>query len=166
MESETKEKVAASLWATIVELRREEDSLFDRAYAISSTLTELVETWDRLELGPLPDPEVPSCRNVPVRFDEGAGMTERIRAILRAHIVGMTPTAVRDALIATGFDAEGRANLMAEVHTVLKRLVGQKRRIVAEEESGVIYYRYEEPEALERIRSQKKQSSPEKKKAN
>jgi hypothetical protein len=63
----------------------------------------------------------------------------------------MTPTEVRDELVRTGFDIQGRANIMAEVHTILKRLAAQKRRIEAIEKDGSAYYFYREPEGLRTV---------------
>lgn len=56
--------------------------------------------------------------------DADLGMTDRIREILMADPPrGFQPTDVRNDLVRAGFSLEGRSNPMAEVHTVLRRLV-------------------------------------------
>jgi hypothetical protein len=54
------------------------------------------------------------------------GLTDRIRAVLsRTSPFGITPVAVRDAVIQGGFELGERSNFIAEIHNVLKRLVMQ-----------------------------------------
>jgi hypothetical protein len=151
-----KEAIASAMWKTLTELKREEEELFDRAYGVSRAIADIVETWERLELGPFPEPDINYIYNAPRDFEEGTGMTERIRAILRANKdTVMTPTDVRDALVETGFSVEGRSNVMAEIHTILKRLVSKNRRIKVTEKDGAAYYGYEDPKALDEVRTRK-----------
>jgi hypothetical protein len=50
------------------------------------------------------------------------GLTDAIRMVIRGGGVPMTPTEVRDRLVAFGFDVSKYANELAAVHTILKRL--------------------------------------------
>jgi hypothetical protein len=51
-------------------------------------------------------------------------MTDSIRAVFReVYPKGLTPTQVRDKLIANGFDLSTQANPMASIHSVIKRLL-------------------------------------------
>lgn len=58
-----------------------------------------------------------------IKASADVGMTDRIREILATYRGCLQPTDVRDALVRGGFNLEGRSNPMAEVHTVLRRLV-------------------------------------------
>jgi hypothetical protein len=52
------------------------------------------------------------------------GITDSIREVYRqASPKGLTPTQVRDQLIATGFNLNSQANPMASIHSVIKRLI-------------------------------------------
>jgi hypothetical protein len=52
------------------------------------------------------------------------GMTDQIRALLHASPhKSFTPVLLRDLLVGLGVNLKGRSNPLAEIHTVLKRLV-------------------------------------------
>jgi hypothetical protein len=54
------------------------------------------------------------------------GLTDRVRDLLRASFPGAaTPVAIRDAILASGFDASKRSNFLSEIHSVLRRLDSQ-----------------------------------------
>lgn len=50
------------------------------------------------------------------------GLTDACRAVLRNAGKPMTPLEVRDRLAAVGFDLSRYSNVLASIHTVLKRL--------------------------------------------
>jgi hypothetical protein len=147
MDEVKKQAIAASMWDSMIKLRQEEEELVHRGTQITLALCSMAEVWDRLELGPYPDPGISELLNIkdpPVEVEEDAGMTERILAILKAgNNFEMTPTQVRDRLVETGFKLQGRSNPMAEIHTVLKRLAQKRKRIGVTERDGVIYYFYD-----------------------
>ena len=156
-EKSRKQAIAAAMWTVMEELSREENDLYAQAYKVSRTKADMAEAWDRLDLGPLPDPEVMKGNAIgptPNEFDEEVGMTERIRAILKGANGMLEPTHVRDALVRTGFNLEGRSNPMAEIHTVLKRLAEKNKRVITKEVEGVVYYGFdvEVPSAKKRPR--------------
>jgi len=70
------------------------------------------------------------------------GMTDRIREILnsQAEFQSLSPTHVRDILVRGGFSLEGRSNPMAEVHTVLRRLVAGGEATAHEDDHGNMFY--------------------------
>jgi hypothetical protein len=75
------------------------------------------------------------------------GMTDRIRAFLYANPTkSFTPKLVRDLLTANKFNLKGRSNPMAEVHTVLKRLVasGEVEEVISANNAKA--YRWALPE--------------------
>jgi hypothetical protein len=81
---------------------------------------------DRYELDPLPgyEPE---------------GMTQEIRLILGLTTTPLTPTEIRDALVARGFKNESSPkNLLIAVHTVLSRI---KDELETVERDGKTAYR-------------------------
>jgi hypothetical protein len=57
---------------------------------------------------------------------EPEGLTDGCRAVLRTAGTALTPTEVRDGLIALGYDLSGYSNVMASVHQILKRLVASQ----------------------------------------
>src|SRR5216684_6331356 len=50
------------------------------------------------------------------------GLTDACRAVLRNAAIPMSPTEVRDRLVAIGFDLSKYSNELAAIHTVLRRL--------------------------------------------
>ena len=73
-------------------------------------------------------------------LDADAGLTDRIRDILRRAAPSyLSPTAVRDVLTNSGFDASGRSNFLAEVHNVLKRLTARNQLDEKSLPTGKIY---------------------------
>jgi hypothetical protein len=130
MDGAEKERVTEQLRALMESLSREQDSLYVRLRKIEEALSDLTNAWERLNLGPLPKPlgkphpcgwVIPDASEV-----SGIGMTPHVRAILRANADSfMSPTDVRNVLGEAGFDLSDRANVMAEIHTVLKRLAGR-----------------------------------------
>jgi hypothetical protein len=61
------------------------------------------------------------------------GFTDTIRQLLRANRDGFTPTELRNALTAAGFDLSSQSNAMASIHSVLKRLK-KSREVVSVQE--------------------------------
>lgn len=53
---------------------------------------------------------------------EGMGLTDACREVLKASMKAMTPVEVRDALIKMGYDIKKYKNILASIHTILKRL--------------------------------------------
>jgi hypothetical protein len=64
---------------------------------------------------------------------EERGFTDSIRQLIRLNSSGFTPTELRDALTAEGFDLSSQSNVMASIHSVLKRLV-KNREVVTEQD--------------------------------
>jgi hypothetical protein len=56
-------------------------------------------------------------------LDPRFGLTDAVRQLLKKASSALTAIEVRDALVAGGFDASEYSNLLASVHTTLKRLV-------------------------------------------
>ncbi|MGA2147631.1 MAG: hypothetical protein ABSH49_22010 [Bryobacteraceae bacterium] len=84
------------------------------------------------------NPDVQEPRLHAPQVEERLGMTPRIRAILRANEgIHLYPAQVRDLLLETGFKAEGRSNLMAEIHQVLKRIKQASRGKVTSRDTEV-----------------------------
>lgn len=70
------------------------------------------------------DEDAPSIMDIMrAMLGEPEGLTDGCRAVLRSANHGLTPTEVRDGLIALGYDLSGYSNIMASVHQILKRLV-------------------------------------------
>jgi hypothetical protein len=76
----------------------------------------------------------------------------------------LSPTEIRDLLIATGFDADGRNNLLSEVHQILKRVASRPKTGVEkiETDDGTLYVFKKlvaQPLGVPSPRSPKKKSS-------
>jgi hypothetical protein len=54
------------------------------------------------------------------------GLTDAIRAAIKASTNPLEPTEIRDLIVHGGFDLSGRSNAMANIHQVLRRLVAQQ----------------------------------------
>jgi hypothetical protein len=69
------------------------------------------------------------------------GLTDEVRTILGLTTVHLTPTEIRDSLIARGFKASSHRNLLINVHTVLSRLYDARELDVVEKEKGKPAYK-------------------------
>jgi hypothetical protein len=144
MDESKKKATATAMLEAMKELRAKGDYHLEMAERCDSSLLDMHRVWQMLDLGPYPTGEMPSI-SPPVTevMDGDAGMTERIRVILKHQGWVLTPTQIRDRLVESGFVLEGRSNPMAEIHTVLKRLVQKPNsRFVAEESEGDTVYSY------------------------
>jgi hypothetical protein len=141
MNAEQKKAIVNSMLAIMKELKAEEDWHHQRAERFGAKIMEIADVWVLLDLGPFPATLSPTAKLADV-LDDDAGMTERIRVMLR-HSGGvmLTPTQIRDRLVEGGFSLEGRSNPLAEIHTILKRLVQkQNSRFVVEDRGGETFY--------------------------
>jgi hypothetical protein len=73
------------------------------------------------------------------------GLTDAVCRVLQASYSGLTPTAVRNGLVKIGYDITLHSNIMATVHTCLKRLErSDKVRLVdLDGKAGYIWVRPE-----------------------
>ena len=110
--------------------KKEFEALGEERRAIDRRLTQLAQTMAGLSR---------LCGYVPT---VSWGLTDGCRMVLMSSGRPMTPTEVRDALGACGFDMSKYTNELAAVHTVLKRLneAGETRFIALE--SGKHAYVY------------------------
>src|SRR5262245_54393822 len=90
--------------------KHEFEALGDQRRDIDRRLTQLAQTM--ASLGRL-------CGYVPT---VSWGLTDGCRMVLIASGRPQTPTEVREALVACGFDLSKYSNDLAAIHTVLKRL--------------------------------------------
>jgi len=61
------------------------------------------------------------------------GFTDTVRRLLRSNPHGFTPTELRSALVAEGFDLSAQSNGMASIHSVLKRLEKGREAVSGQE---------------------------------
>lgn len=104
---------------------REYESLGQQRQDIDKRLSELAQTISTLSRLCGLTPTVPW------------GLTDACRIVLRSGLP-MTPTDVRDRLLAIGFDLSKYSNELAAIHTVLKRLneSGELRFLVGGPKQG------------------------------
>jgi hypothetical protein len=88
---------------------------------------------------------------------DALGITEFCREIFHYERKALTPREVRSGLLARGMDLSGQKNIMASIHTVLKRLVAQGYLVVETAPDGGTAYR--NPMALSEIHRRKKLKS-------
>lgn len=72
---------------------------------------------------------------------DALGITEFCREVFRSTQKAMTPLEVRAALLARGIDLGRQKNIMASIHTVLKRLVAQRYLVIETAADGGTAYR-------------------------
>jgi hypothetical protein len=86
------------------------------------------------------------------RMNQDLGMTDRIRSILIENPkTEISPTKMRDLVGLTGFKLQGRSNPMAEIHTILKRLVDADNRFSSRRtQEGETLYKFDP--SVQRVR--------------
>jgi hypothetical protein len=68
-----------------------------------------------------------------------AGVTDAIREILKSSQKPLTPLEVKERLIQMKPSAIAQSNIMASIHTVLKRLVPKEARSFTDKQGEVVY---------------------------
>jgi hypothetical protein len=87
-----------------------------------------------------------------------SGITDAVRKVFASRTEErLSPTTVRDCLVAGGFDLNGRPNPMATIHTVLKRLVNGGELIPEKNEETTTYYCHWGEDTFERSRLRRQQ---------
>src|SRR5262245_31310019 len=109
---------------------REFEQLGEQRAQIERRLTQLAHTIATL---------TKLCGYTPTTM---MGLTDGCRMVLRAAGRPMTPTEVRDALAACGFNMEKYTNDLAAIHTVLKRLNESGETRFVAQSSGKNAYAY------------------------
>jgi Mg2+ and Co2+ transporter CorA len=109
----------------IEKLKQQAQELEQRLAEIRDKLAALrdAESLIRDWLQEVPKAAIEASKDTVAEPYSELGMTDRIREILKSSGYGMTPIQVRNQLVRTGFSLEGRSNPMAEIHTILRRLV-------------------------------------------
>ena len=132
---------------------REYETLGQQRQDIDKRLSELAQTISTLSRLCGLTPTVPW------------GLTDACRVVLRSGLP-MTPTDVRDRLLAIGFDLSKYSNELSGIHTVLKRLneAGELRYLVGGPSQGAYLWNKPAraialgPEIAELIRGEAKNS--------
>jgi hypothetical protein len=113
---------AAAIRKMIADLASEEDNLLETAKYVEAKLDQVRAA--RAALAALEsDP--------PVKFE--GKLSEACRAVLKQSAKSLSPTEVRDHLIAIGYDLGQHTNPMASIHSVLKRLAEAKKDVGAKD---------------------------------
>src|SRR5215217_4571484 len=103
------ENTKAFCRSMLQDLESEDAKLQPKIVALASALDEEI------------DPESPLAHYL--TEIAAAGLTEGVRAVLRANETCLTPTEIRDGLLRLGYDLKGYTNVLASVHTILGRLI-------------------------------------------
>jgi hypothetical protein len=75
----------------------------------------------------------------PDMIDPEVGLTDAVREILKSTRVFITPVRVRDKLKEAGFDLDKYKNVLASIHTVLKRLYEANEIEMSTREGKTLY---------------------------
>jgi hypothetical protein len=62
---------------------------------------------------------------IELELSDSMGMTDAIRAVISSSIFPVSATAIRDALVAEGFDSKNYSNMLTVIHNTLLRLERQ-----------------------------------------
>ncbi|MGO8731823.1 MAG: hypothetical protein ACLQVM_03405 [Terriglobia bacterium] len=79
---------------------------------------------------------------------DALGITEHCREIFKGTRRCLTPLQIREELSAKGMDLSKQKNIMASIHTVMKRLVAKGEVLVERASDGGTVYRSRYPHAL------------------
>lgn len=75
----------------------------------------------------------------PDNLDPDTGLTDAVREVLRANTFYMSPIDVRDSLKLRGYDIGKYKNVLASIHTILKRLKDQDEVYVGTRDGRTTY---------------------------
>ncbi len=123
---------------------------FAQAKADLEKLTEEREEIDRkmsklkqaiIGLAPLADDDTMTFNQLLVPEWAAAGITDVIREVLNSAEKPLTPVEVRDRLVQMKPEMKEQMNLMASIHTVLKRLVPKEAYSSTSKTGDVVYRR-------------------------
>jgi len=114
--------------------------ILQQKFVLDERLSQLKKTVDALsslmeEIPPISQLYGAVAEGLPV-----GGISNAIRRILTERRAPMTPTQIKMALSARGFDMSEYANAAAVIHNTLKRLEGQKELTVVRDPGGNIAY--------------------------
>lgn len=81
-------------------------------------------------------------------IDPDTGLTDAVREVLRAGEYFMSPIDVRDSLKAKGYDISKYKNVLASIHTILKRLMNQDEVKEGERDGRTTYKWIPKPDEI------------------
>jgi hypothetical protein len=119
----------------------ERELIDDQLLDADKQIKQLQETID--SLARLCNVGLAAQRLMPINFiepDTRMGLADAVRKVVKAASSPLIAVEVRDALIAGGFDASEYSNLLASVHTTLKRL-GQSGELLQVDKDGKTAYK-------------------------
>jgi len=115
-------------------LRQERAQLDSRIAKLSKSIEGLASLSDNTDVSA----EV-KTKLLELEISEAMGLTEAIRHIIAASYFGISPTDIRDNLVAEGFDPQKYSTMLTVIHNTLLRLERQveiKRTMTLEGERG------------------------------
>lgn len=77
----------------------------------------------------------------PELIPSDTGLTDAVRKVLQASDSYMTPVKVRAALQSTGYDIDRYKNILASIHTILKRLT-EAKEVIQGADNDVTAYKW------------------------
>ena len=110
----------------LAELMAERETLDERREALHERIVRLRRVaWGLASLCDVENIEQEHPSLFPDEFSDNAdvGLTDAIRQVLSSHEeASLSPVFIRDRLAGVGFDIKTHKNILASIHTVLKRL--------------------------------------------
>jgi hypothetical protein len=137
-----------ALQEELIELEESRSELKAKLAKADTRVAQLIEsirTLSRLE-PPLRQIERLIGGDPPSR----SGLSDAVRLVFRADPGLLFPTEVRDRLKASGYDIDQHSNVLASIHTCLKRMV-EAGELETKEVEGKTAYRLKPEPILERM---------------
>jgi predicted nuclease with TOPRIM domain len=75
----------------------------------------------------------------PDSIDPDTGLTDAVREVLKGELMFLTPVEIRNHLKTKGYDISKYKNVLASIHTILKRLKDQDEVMVSNRDGRTIY---------------------------
>lgn len=89
----------------------------------------------------------------PDMIDPDTGLTDAVRKALQSlHAMSLSPIQVRNRMESLGFDLSPYKNVLASIHTILKRLKA-KNEVTSRERDGKTVYRWALPIKISSLKS-------------
>jgi hypothetical protein len=117
--------------------RADLESLVEEREAIDKKIAQVKQAL--VALAPMVEEKQSSLIDLIQQQAATLGITDAIREVLRSAKTPLTPIEVRDRLVSMKPDVKTQANLMASIHSVLKRLIPDEATVFTSKQGDVVY---------------------------
>ena len=131
METKDYREMAGKIQAELAALEIQQEEIERRIARLRQSLVGLIPLCE-LDA----DEDMPSALGIRDQIDS-LSITDAVRQILQAAEKPLSPTQIKQQLINMGKDLSGQKNVMASIHSLLKRLVSSEE--IESKDSGLTY---------------------------